>query len=155
MGSLCLTMPWSAPPPPPSCPTCKKSVYAQEAYMAADRTPFHIACLKCWTCQKKLTPATINEHQHRLYCPACYENLFCLKDDIPERMVMQVLPIQGLFLREPQKEEFLSPEELRKREEAEAAAQAWREATEKSDCLASSIKVRESMEIAPVESITL
>ena len=44
--------------------------------MAADRTPFHIQCLKCQECKKKLTPATINEHEHRLYCPTCYEDLF-------------------------------------------------------------------------------
>ena len=159
--------------------------------MAADRTPFHLSCLKCGHCQKKLTPATLNEHHHKLYCPLCYEELFCqkegdlstwrifsillLQDNIPERTVMQVLPIQGLFIvvyisswiyltetetiklqeKTNLKEEFLSPEEIRKREEAAAAARAWKEATQQIDCLASSIKIREAVEIAPEDSITL
>ena len=88
-------------------------------------------------------------------------------------MVMQVLPIQGLFIvvkyqlnitstemiklqeKTNLKEEFLSPEEIRKREEAAAAARAWKEATQQIDCLASSIKIREAVEIAPEDSITL
>merc|ERR1712156_489289 len=137
MGSLnCSVMPWSAPPPAPKCPTCKKSVFAREAYMAADRTPFHLICLKCGNCQKKLTPATLNEHQHKLYCPLCYEELFCQKDNIPERTVMQVLPIRGLFI-------------VEKTNLKEEAALAWKEATQQIDCLASSIKIRETVEIAP------
>ena len=86
---------------------------------------------------------------------------------------MQVLPIQGLFIvvkyqlnitstemiklqeKTNLKEEFLSPEEIRKREEAAAAARAWKEATQQIDCLASSIKIREAVEIAPEDSITL
>ena len=72
-------------------------------------------------------------------------------------MVMQVLPIEGLFRVESKnlKEEFLSPEEIQKREDAAAAALAWQEATQRTDCLASSIKIRETMEIAPMDSITL
>ena len=50
--------------------------------MAADRTPFHTFCLKCSQCKKKLTPATINEHEHQLFCPNCYEDLFNKKVDI-------------------------------------------------------------------------
>ena len=81
--------------------------------MAADRTPFHTFCIKCSQCSKKLTPATINEHEHKLFCPNCYEDLFNKKvkldyklqniitapqDECPERQVMQVLPIQGTFI---------------------------------------------------------
>ena len=84
--------------------------------MAADRTPFHTFCIKCSQCSKKLTPATINEHEHKLFCPNCYEDLFnmkvkldtltqnihidtnCFKDECPEKTVMQVLPIQGTFI---------------------------------------------------------
>ena len=73
-------------------------MFAREQYMAADRTPFHMSCLKCRECNKKLTPATINEQQHQLFCPLCYEELFNQKDDIPDRTVMQVLPVEGLFI---------------------------------------------------------
>eukprot|EP00092_Neocalanus_flemingeri_P083993 GFUD01105478.1.p1 GENE.GFUD01105478.1~~GFUD01105478.1.p1 ORF type:complete len:150 (+),score=44.50 GFUD01105478.1:48-497(+) len=146
-------MPWSAPPPAPQCPACKKSVFATEAYMAADRTPFHTRCLKCEHCKKSLTPANLNEHQKKLFCPLCYEDLFNPQGDIPERVVMQVLPIQGMFIVEQKlKEEFISPEELRKREEALAAAKAWEEATGKTDHNASSIKIMETVSIAPEDS---
>ena len=69
-------MPWSAPPPAPQCPVCKRSVFATEAYMAADRTPYHMTCLKCLNCKKSLTPVSINEHEKKLFCPLCYEDLF-------------------------------------------------------------------------------
>ena len=71
-----LKMPWSAPPPAPQCPACKKSVFAPEAYMDSDRTPFHKTCLKCSTCKKSLTPASLNEHEKKLFCPLCYEDMF-------------------------------------------------------------------------------
>merc|ERR1712183_1008999 len=149
-----VTMPWSAPPPAPLCPSCKRSVFATEAYMAADRTPFHIKCLKCSKCNKSLSPANLNEHEKKLFCPLCYEEMFNPQDDIPERMVMQVLPIQGMFIVEPKfkEEEFISPEELKKREEALANAKAWEEASEKNDMNASSIKIRETVSIAPEDS---
>merc|ERR1712226_1664437 len=99
-----------------------------EAYMAADRTPYHIKCLKCYQCKKKLNPSTLNEHQKQLYCRNCYEaNFVNREDDIPDRTVMQVLPIGGNFYKEPKPvvPEILSEEELRKRREAEEAAKAW------------------------------
>ena len=49
-------------------------------------------------------------------------------------------------------EEFISPEELKKREEALANAKAWEEASEKNDMNASSIKIRETVSIAPEDS---
>jgi len=147
---------WSAPPPAPQCPACSRSVFPPEAYMASDRTPFHKKCLKCSKCQKSLTPASLNEHEKKLFCPLCYENLFNPQDDIPERMVMQVLPIQGLFIMDKKsKDEFLSPEDLKKREEAAAAARAWEEATAKTDINANSIKIRETVSIAPEDSVSL
>ena len=61
-----------------------------------------------------------------------------------------------ILLEDPELNEvFLSPEEIKKREDAAAAAQAWQEATQRIDCLASSIKIRETVEIAPEDSITL
>ena len=53
------------------------------------------------------------------------------------------------------KEEFISPEELRKREEALAAAKAWDEATGKTDNNASSIKIMETVSIAPEDCVSL
>merc|ERR1712032_1005834 len=126
-----IKMGWSAPPAAPRCPACNKSVFATEAYMAADRTPFHTRCLKCSQCPKKLTPATLNEHEKQLYCKHCYELKFApMEDDIPDKMVMRVLPIQGTFIVEPKPviPSHLSAEELQKLKDAEYAARAWSEA---------------------------
>ena len=49
-------------------------------------------------------------------------------------------------------EEFISPEELKKSEEALANAKAWEEASEKTDMNAASIKIRETVSIAPEDS---
>ena len=86
---------------------------------------------------------------------------------------MQVLPIQGMFIvviiscniihdygvimlqEKKSKEEYLSPEELKKREEALAAAKAWEEATAKTDINATSIKIRETVSIAPEDCVSL
>ena len=53
------------------------------------------------------------------------------------------------------KDEFLSPEDMKKREEALAAARAWEEATAKTDINANSIKIRETVSIAPEDSVSL
>ena len=59
-------------------------------------------------------------------------------------------------MKEPKKkDEFLSPEELKRREEMEAAARAWQEATMRTDSMASCIKIRETCEIAPDDVYTL
>ena len=65
--------------------------------------------------------------------------------------------ISFAFIQEKKlKEEFLSPEELRKREEALAAAKAWEEATgKKTDPNAHSIRIMETVSIAPDDSISL
>jgi len=44
--------------------------------MACDRKPFHKKCVKCKSCCKGLTPATLNEHNTQLYCTPCYEIVF-------------------------------------------------------------------------------
>jgi len=120
--------------------------------MAADRTPFHTRCLKCYQCKKKLTPANLNEHMKQLYCRTCYEDNFLIKEDvIPDRTVMQVLPIQGNFIVEPKPvQEDLSPEELKRRKEAEEAARAWEEAS-RGGYLTNfhGVKISETCAIAP------
>ena len=60
----------------PQCPACKRSVFAPEAYMASERTPFHKICLKCSSCKKSFTPASLNEHKKKLFCPLCYKYMF-------------------------------------------------------------------------------
>jgi hypothetical protein len=62
----------------------------------------------------------------------------------------------GIFQEKKLKEEFISPEELRKREEALAAAKAWEEASGKTDQNASSrIRIMETVSIAPEDSISI
>ena len=63
--------------------------------------------------------------------------------------LMQLRLFQEPKLKE---EEFISPEELKKREEALANAKAWEEASEKTDMNASSFKIRETVSIAPEDS---
>lgn len=124
-------MGWSTHRAAPKCPACSKSVFATEAYMAADRTPFHKKCLKCYQCKKHLTPQTLNEHEKLLYCRGCYEEKFvCLEDNPPDKIVMQVLPIQGMFIVEPKPVVpfSLSPEELKKIKDAEECKKNWEEA---------------------------
>jgi len=126
------------------------SVFATEAYMAADRTPYHIKCLKCFHCKKKLNPANLNEHEKQLYCKNCYEMKFVnTEDDIPDRTVMQVLPIGGNFFKEPKPVEPISEEELRKRREAEDAARAWNEAVGGAASQDKGMRVSEACSIAP------
>ena len=84
---------------------------------------------------------------------------------------MLVLPIQGMFImvrilgdhtlhkiilqEKKSKDEFLSPENLKKHVEALGAAKAWEEATAKIDINANSIKIRETVSIAPEDSVSL
>ena len=73
------TSPSQTMPQAPKCPACSQPVFANEAYMAADRTPFHVTCVKCFQCKKALSPADINEHEKQLFCRVCYENGFTPK----------------------------------------------------------------------------
>ena len=61
------------------CPACTSPVYLAEGWIAADRTPFHKACLKCRRCRKMLNALTINEHRDHLYCKPCYHMVFMEK----------------------------------------------------------------------------
>ena len=40
------------------------------------RTPYHLNCLKCSSCKKKLTPGSLSEHEKKLYCESCYKEIF-------------------------------------------------------------------------------
>jgi len=53
------------------------------------------------------------------------------------------------------KDEFLSPEDLKKHKEALGSAKAWEEATAKTDINPNSIKIRETVSIAPEDSVSL
>ena len=44
--------------------------------MAADRTPYHRWCVKCFNCRVSLNPRTLNEHNEQLFCNLCYQNIF-------------------------------------------------------------------------------
>ena len=44
--------------------------------MAADRTPYHRWCVKCFNCRVSLNPRTLNEHNEQLFCNCCYQNIF-------------------------------------------------------------------------------
>ena len=75
-------MPWTNPNPAPICPTCSRSVFPAEAYMASDRRPHHKQCVKCVHCSKRLSAATLNEHTGKLYCNTCYANIFMPQVDL-------------------------------------------------------------------------
>eukprot|EP00092_Neocalanus_flemingeri_P014151 GFUD01015265.1.p2 GENE.GFUD01015265.1~~GFUD01015265.1.p2 ORF type:complete len:165 (-),score=48.34 GFUD01015265.1:16-456(-) len=111
-------MPWKSSTPSPLCPACSRSSYPAESYMAADRTPYHLACLMCHQCSKKLTPATLAEHDKQLYCSVCYQEMFIhMADNLPAaRRKMQVLPVGGKYDKEAL--EFGAESEYRRREEA-------------------------------------
>lgn len=89
--------------------------------MVADRKPMHKRCLKCDRCHKMLTPANLNTmvEEAKIFCQNCYndavmaslvELLFNKRSNInsthlkggarnpvPEKVKMQVLPIEGMF----------------------------------------------------------
>merc|ERR1712228_1088397 len=69
-----IRMGWKAPPSS-ICPVCSMSAFPAESYMAADRTPYHRACLKCNKCCKRLTPSSMAEHDKMSYC----DHFFCRK----------------------------------------------------------------------------
>ncbi|XP_023324100.1 cysteine and glycine-rich protein 1 [Eurytemora carolleeae] len=114
-------MPWTNPNPSPICPTCSRSVFPAEAYMASDRRPHHKQCVKCVHCSKRLSASTLNEHAGKLYCNLCYTNMFMPQENnIEERVVMQVLPVGGIYT--ALEEEKRRAEEERRRKEMEERA---------------------------------
>jgi len=96
-------MGWKSPSNTSLCPICSRSAYSAESFIAADRTPYHKVCLKCCQCSKRLSPATINEHDQKLYCQQCYQHLFIAQGDngTGDKRKMQVLPHGGQFDKDP------------------------------------------------------
>jgi len=93
--------------------------------MAADRRPFHKACVKCSECSKRLSPATINEHNTKLFCNSCYENIYMPKDVmIPERVSMQVLPVDGTYSAAEEARRRAEQERLLREQEEQARKMA-------------------------------
>ena len=85
-------MPWNAPTSP-LCPSCSRPVFPAEAFMAADRRPFHKHCVKCSNCSKKLVPATINQNKDKLFCNLCYANL-CMPKVVPLKLLEMKLIVR-------------------------------------------------------------
>ncbi|PAA49011.1 hypothetical protein BOX15_Mlig016670g3 [Macrostomum lignano] len=59
----------------PTCPACKKKVYFAEEVKCL-RNSYHKFCLKCCLCNKLLDSSTVNDHEDRIYCRACYAKNF-------------------------------------------------------------------------------
>ena len=51
--------------------------------MAADRTPFHRWCVKCFNCRVSLNPRTLNEHNEQLFWARWDRGLEPTKNLIP------------------------------------------------------------------------
>jgi len=130
-------MPWqSVQPPTPVCPSCKTKIFSQEAYMVADRKPFHRNCLKCDRCHKTLTPANLNTmvEEVKIFCQTCYNDAVIstlneISVPIPEKVKMQVLPVEGNFKVEKKPIPKEGPTEERLKHEAivNARMKAWDE----------------------------
>ena len=55
-------------PPKETCTTCSGTVYAAEKTVVRSRI-FHVTCLKCTDCGKKLTPGTVElDAESRIFC---------------------------------------------------------------------------------------
>merc|ERR1711915_933517 len=125
------------------CPLCSRSAYPAESYIAADRTPYHKACLKCGGCQRRLTSASLNEHNKALYCQSCYQQQFIeMSDNGPaDKRKMQVLPgrFGGQFDKDPLNLD--DSEHRRKQAAVEATLKTMKELAKK-DSFNEQVKIR-------------
>eukprot|EP01123_Difflugia_compressa_P000207 TRINITY_DN10306_c0_g1_i1.p1 TRINITY_DN10306_c0_g1~~TRINITY_DN10306_c0_g1_i1.p1 ORF type:complete len:141 (-),score=24.29 TRINITY_DN10306_c0_g1_i1:100-522(-) len=62
----------------PKCPTCNKTVYANEEVRAIDKA-WHKRCLKCAKCAKVLEPGKLNDRDGNVYCNPCYSAVAGMK----------------------------------------------------------------------------
>lgn len=66
---------WKPPVQVDRCPKCGRSVYANEAKLAAG-SKWHTLCFKCEACNKMLESTTVAEHDGSLYCKSCHGKRF-------------------------------------------------------------------------------
>eukprot|EP00092_Neocalanus_flemingeri_P009677 GFUD01010420.1.p1 GENE.GFUD01010420.1~~GFUD01010420.1.p1 ORF type:complete len:140 (-),score=37.71 GFUD01010420.1:115-534(-) len=126
----------------PKCPACEKSVYPVEQIFAADRKPFHRGCINCQVrgCSNQLTAKGMHKHEGYNFCDWCHETLYSQREYGPgpggETM-------EERRLREAQE---LEDREKRLRE---IEAMRNKKGDEDDDFHYHSLKIKQTMEIAP------
>jgi len=62
----------------PKCARCGKTVYHNEKAIAAGKD-WHLDCLKCKMCKKRLDATILCENNNEVYCNPCYSRNFGIK----------------------------------------------------------------------------
>ena len=60
---------------PGPCAKCTKTVYHVEEVRALDKI-WHIVCLRCTDCDKRLETGKLCEHDNKPYCKPCHTKNF-------------------------------------------------------------------------------
>ena len=60
---------------PNPCAKCQKTVYLMEEAKALGKT-WHILCLRCTSCNKRLETGKLTEHDDKPYCKQCHTTNF-------------------------------------------------------------------------------
>ena len=59
------------------CGKCKDKIFATEkVWGPGEDNPYHRDCLVCELCEKHLETSTMEEHEDKAYCIACYNKSF-------------------------------------------------------------------------------
>ena len=59
------------------CGKCKNKIFAAEkVWGPGEDNPYHKDCLICEMCEKRLETSTMEEHDNKAYCIACYNKHF-------------------------------------------------------------------------------
>lgn len=53
------------------CVVCGKTAYGGET-LYFEKKPYHVNCMRCTTCKKKMGPDKCALHEDKLYCRRCY-----------------------------------------------------------------------------------
>ncbi|KAK0566296.1 hypothetical protein OC861_003297 [Tilletia horrida] len=69
-------MPRFTPAPSPRCPRCNDLIYATELTHGPNSIPYHIRCLTCSVCNKRLDSSLLVEHEGKPYCKHCHAKMF-------------------------------------------------------------------------------